>query len=46
MGMIFCRHDWHKIRMIDEYQDYSGFMVGVFECQCSKCGKIKLRKYW
>lgn len=41
-----CLHEWKKLRLVEEYHDYSGFRVGVFECECIKCGKIRIRKYW
>lgn len=43
---LFHRHNWIKKKLIQEYHDYSGFKVGVFECVCDKCGKTKVRKYW
>lgn len=42
-----CWHKWIKIERNPhkEYYDYSGFRVGVFRCYCTKCGKIKDRKF-
>lgn len=42
------QHKWIKITEIPKYEywDYSGFHVGVFECECLKCGKTKMRKYY
>ena len=28
-----------------DYWDYSGIHVGVFKCQCKKCGKIRKKKF-
>lgn len=47
--MMKClKHSWVKVSKtpIKTYVDYNGFGVGVFECICSKCGKIKLKKYY
>lgn len=41
-----CNHDWKKIKFIKNYYDYSGNDVGIFLCECTKCGKRKLRKYY
>lgn len=45
--MLFCNHEWIKQtnEPIADYFDYDGWHVGVFVCKCSKCGKIKKRKY-
>ena len=43
---MFCFHEWDKLRFLYDYIDYSGFHVGVFECKCKKCGKIRNRKFW
>ena len=43
---MFCFHEWEKLRFLHDYFDYSGFRVGVFECKCKKCGKIKRRKFY
>lgn len=46
MAVTYCRHNWEKIRLVRKYIDYSGFEVVVFECKCTKCGKIKEKKFW
>lgn len=43
---IFCNHQWVKVRYIYSYIDYNGYRVGVFECRCDICGKVRLRKYY
>ena len=43
---LLCDHEWATEKEVDTYQDYSGFEVYVFECECKKCGKRKRRKYW
>lgn len=39
-------HDWRKIKLLDEYYDYSGYRVGVFSCECEICGKRKKKKFY
>ena len=43
-----CFHKWLKIeeKPHETYRDYSGFRVGIFKCRCSKCGKIKNKKFY
>lgn len=46
--MLFCSHEWKKLtaKPFYDYYDYCGFHVGVFKCQCEKCGKIRKKKYY
>ena len=46
--MIICFHNYKKISNIPlrTYYDYSGYNVGIFKCQCTKCEKIKNRKFY
>ena len=43
-----CNHNFVKTELVPHsiYYDYSGFKIGIFKCYCTKCGKIKNRKYW
>lgn len=45
--MKLCLHKYRKIdtHPCSTYFDYTGFQVGIFRCKCSKCGKIKYKKY-
>lgn len=43
--MGFCLHKWILTKLLDEYLDYYGFTVQVWECKCTKCGKTKKRKF-
>lgn len=43
---FFCSHEYEKKKLLEEYYDYSGFKVAVFQCICRKCGKEKRIKYW
>ena len=45
--MKLCLHEYEKVsdKPTYDYFDYSGFHVGVFLCQCKKCGKEKERKF-
>ena len=45
--MKLCLHQYEKIELepSSTYFDYTGFKVGVFKCRCSKCGKIKYKKF-
>ena len=43
---LICDHKWSTEKEIEQYWDYSGFKVRVFECKCKICGKRKKRKYW
>ena len=44
---IFCIHEWKKLadKPLYDYWDYSGIHVGVFKCQCGKCGRIRKKKF-
>lgn len=44
--MKFHLHKWIFTELIDEYLDYNGFAIQIWECKCSKCGKTKKRKFW
>lgn len=46
MNKWFCIHEWEKQDLVSEYFDYSGFKVGIFNCKCRKCGKVKNKKYY
>lgn len=43
---FFCDHEWEQIQELYSYVDYSCYMVHVIQCRCSKCGKIKNRKFY
>lgn len=42
---MFCDHNYEKIKFVYDYYDYFGWHVSVFECKCTKCGKIKRKKF-
>lgn len=46
MKCLFFNHNWQKVKLVKEYYDYSGYRVGVFQCKCNNCGKIKNRKFY
>lgn len=45
---MFHMHEWVKITEapIYDYWDYSGFHVGIFPCECKRCGKKRKRKFF
>ena len=38
-------HDWVKEELIEEKKNNSGFIVYVYICRCSKCGKVKIKEF-
>lgn len=41
----FCKHDFIRKKELYRYYDIEGIEVIVFQCQCSKCGKLKRKKF-
>ena len=44
--MKFCIHEWKRIEEPQfSHFDYSGIKVMTAMCECTKCGKKKIRKF-
>lgn len=43
--MKYRKHDFIRKQELYRYFDFMGTEVIVFRCQCSKCGKIRTRKF-
>ena len=44
MFFKFHVHKWIPIRLVDEYQDWCGFPIEIWEYECEKCGKRKQKR--